>query len=227
MSAEQKKTRGAVFYDVDGTLVDTNIVFVYVQYALRLQGIGKRFKKFLRSSLYAPFYVTAELLSRSLFNRVFYSNYRGIREEGLRILGREIVRDAVLPRLYEDARARIEKAASMDLPQVIVSGSLDYVLEPLAEALGIEYVIANRLEIRDGKATGKLLGPVIAGEGKRVAMREFAREQGIDLSRSYAFADSRADLQMLEAVGFPCAVNPDPFLRSRSEERGWPILRFQ
>ena len=218
--------RAAVFYDVDGTLVNSNIVYVYVYYALRLRGMGTRMRKVLRGLALAPVYTAAEVVNRTWFNRLFYANYRGVTEDSLIHLGREVAREVLLPNLYPEARARIEQAHRLGLTQVIVSGSLDHVLRPFAEALGIEHVIANRLEVHGGKATGKLLPPVVAGLHKKELVEQFAAREGIDLQHSYALADSRADLELLRAVGYPCAVNPDAILEKEARRGAWPILRF-
>ncbi len=218
--------RIAAFYDVDGTLVDSNIVYAYLYYALRLPKISDRLKRISRAALLSPVYIAAELFNRSAFNRLFYANYKGLPFERLRLMGREVAEKAFIPHLYADARSRIRTAKEQGIVQVIVSGALDLVMEPFAAELGIDHVIANRLEFQDNVATGRLLPPVLAGEEKRKAVQTFARENDIDLSLSYAFGDSKADLGMLESVGFPCVVNPGKNLESIAAERGWTALAF-
>ena len=226
MSASTAELRPAAFYDVDGTLVETNIVHVYLYYAMRLPKLKERLGRMLRFAFLSPAYAVAELMSRALFNRFFYTSYRGIPRERLTVMGRELAEQALMLHLYADARKRIRQANEMGLMQVIVSGSLDSVMLPFAGRLGFDHVIANRLEFEEDRATGRLVPPVLAGPQKRRVIEDFARDYNVDLTRSYAFADSYSDLAMLEAVGFPCAVNPDQKLRTIAEERGWPILAF-
>ena len=83
-------------------------------------------------------------------------------------------------------------------------------------------VVANRLELKAGIATGKLLKPVVAGPEKARLIREHARENGHDLDECYAFSDSYSDLPMLSVVGHPAAVNPDPRLRLLAKAYSWP-----
>lgn len=218
--------RPAVFYDVDGTLVDSNIVYAYIYFALRTPKISERMGRILRAALFSPVYAAAELTNRQTFNRLFYANYKGMAVERLRLMGREVVERALLPNMYAEGKKRIEKARELGLVQVIVSGSLDIVMDPFAEQTGVDHVIANRLEYEGGVATGQLLSPVLAGDAKRYAMEEFALQHNIDLSRSYAFADSRYDLPMLECVGFPVAVNPEPKLARIAADRQWPSAAF-
>lgn len=228
MMAENRnnQVRAAAFYDVDGTLVDSNVIYVYLYYALRMQKISDRLGRLLRAAFFSPAYAVAEVASRTLFNKMFYNNYRGMEHERLVLMGREVAEEALLTHLYGDARKRVDKAREMGLVQVIVSGSLDMIMEPFAEILGIDRVLANKLEFENGRATGRLIPPVLASKNKKTVIEAFAREENIDLTRSYAFGDSRYDLPMLECVGFPCAVNPDKELEQIARERGWPVVPF-
>src|SRR5204862_7105485 len=87
--------------------------------------------------------------------------------------------------------------------------------------------IGTRSEIRDGVYTGEIDGPFVYGEGKAMALREFAAAQSISLDASWAYSDSVSDLPMLEAVGHPVAVNPDAELLEIAHREGWEILRFE
>src|SRR6185312_3870388 len=99
--------------------------------------------------------------------------------------------------------------------------------EMLADVLAMDGAVGTRWEVVDGEYTGRLAGPFAYGEGKATAVREFAAEQGIDLSVSYAYSDSASDLPMLEAVGHPVAVNPDAPLAEVAKREGWEVLRFE
>jgi phosphoserine phosphatase len=106
-----------------------------------------------------------------------------------------------------------------------VSASGTEVVEPIGEMLGADGVVANRMEIADGKYTGKIDYYAYA-ENKASAIVEVAAANGYDLARSYAYSDSTTDIHMLEIVGNPYAVNPDRELRRQATARGWPILVF-
>ncbi|MEL7368968.1 MAG: HAD family phosphatase [Myxococcota bacterium] len=105
-----------------------------------------------------------------------------------------------------------------------MSGSLDFIVAPLARHLGIDDIITNRLEFRDGVATGKLLKPIMAGANKARFIQEYARDHGLDLLESYAYSDSYSDYAMLAVVGRPAAINPDGRLKRAAEELSWPVL---
>ena len=110
---------------------------------------------------------------------------------------------------------------------VLVSGSVEAIVRPLADRLDVRDVLAPRLEAADGRLTGRLDRPPLAGNRKADAVREFARDNGVDLEASYAYADSLDDMPMLEVVGRPAAVNPDERLLGAALERGWDVYRWK
>ena len=142
---------------------------------------------------------------------------------------REIVADTlhnvVDPIVYDEAVTLIDEHRLAGRDVVIVSTSGAEIVEPIGAMLGIDTVVATRLEIVDGRYTGEISYYAYA-EQKAVAVRELAAERGYDLAHSYAYSDSVTDVPMLEAVGHPFAVNPDRDLRRIAKERGWPVLVF-
>jgi phosphoserine phosphatase len=100
-------------------------------------------------------------------------------------------------------------------------------MKRLADYLGATDVIANRLEIKDGYATGRLLRPVVAGPEKARLVREHARAGGHDLDDCFAYSDSYSDVPMLAVVGHPAAVNPDTKLARLAHTYGWPTFTLE
>ena len=122
------------------------------------------------------------------------------------------------------ARRRIEEHRAQGHKVVLVSGGLAPVLDPLALHLGASACVAAQPAVRAGRLTGQLKGGVLAGAAKARETRRIAAELGVDLAQSYAYADSTADLELLECVGNPCAVNPDRALRRIARLRQWPVV---
>jgi putative phosphoserine phosphatase/1-acylglycerol-3-phosphate O-acyltransferase len=89
------------------------------------------------------------------------------------------------------------------------------------EAMG---VCATRLEENAGRWTGEVSGEAIWGMAKARAIERISREHGIDLSRSFAYANSENDCAMLAKVGHPTAVNPSTGLKRIAEAAGWPVI---
>ncbi len=142
---------------------------------------------------------------------------------------KEIVADTlhniVEPLVYDEAVKLIEDHHLAGRDVIIVSTSGSEVVEPIGAMLGVDDVVATRMEVADGKYTGGISFYAYA-ENKAAAIRALADERGYDLEHSWAYSDSVTDVFMLEAVGHPCAVNPDKDLRRIARDRGWPILVF-
>ena len=142
---------------------------------------------------------------------------------------REIVADTlhnvVDPLVYDEAVSLIEEHHLAGRDVVIVSASGAEVVEPIAEMLGADHVIATRMEIEDGRYTGGIEYYAYAEEKAR-AIEELAALRGYVLEDSYGYSDSVTDVPMLESVGHAYAVNPDKELRRTATERGWPVLVF-
>jgi HAD superfamily hydrolase (TIGR01490 family) len=105
---------------------------------------------------------------------------------------------------------------------VLLTGSTQYASEAVARGLGIEHVLCSRLEVEDGRFTGRLVQKCF-GEHKVVLAERFAAEHGIDLARSWFYSDSYNDLPMLSRVGTAVAVNPDARLHRHARTRGWRV----
>ena len=111
--------------------------------------------------------------------------------------------------------------------RVVMATTSPYdLVAPLAEALGIDDVIATRYGELDGRYDGSIDGFFVWGPGKLAAVRAWAADHGVDVARSYAYSDSVYDLPLLSAVRFPTAVNPDPRLRMVAAVRRWPTQHF-
>ena len=90
----------------------------------------------------------------------------------------------------------------------------------------VDDFVCNRLELRDGLATGKLLAPVVGGHDSDAYARQYALDRKLDLSRSVAYGAHGPDLLLLSAVGERCAVNPDFTLRRAAQQSSWPVLDY-
>lgn len=142
---------------------------------------------------------------------------------------REIIADTlhntVDPLVYDEALHLIweHQAAGRDV--IIVSASGYEVVAPIGALLGVDDVVATRLEIADGRYTGQIRH-YMYGEAKADAVRKLADVRGYDLDQCFAYSDSATDIPMLETVGHPFAVNPDKELRKAAESNQWPVLTF-
>ena len=217
----------AAFYDLEGTLVSTNLVHTLGFYAKNQQGLFRTFKKSASTLLSIPIFAVTDQYSRKVFNDLFFKRYKGESEDRLRFFAEELFEDVLKPAVYPGTFELIEKSRSLGLRQVVVTGALDLSVTPLMKYLGIDDYVANRLEFVNGVATGRLLPPVLAAATKASWIRTFAEREGLSLSDSYAYTDSMSDLPMLSVVGHPAAVNPDMRLKQTALHHDWPILNLK
>ncbi len=99
----------------------------------------------------------------------------------------------------------------------LVSGGFIEIVGPIAADLGIDHALANRLEVRDGVLTGRVEGEIVDRAGKAAALRQFAAEAGLPLSRTVAIGDGANDLDMLETAGLGVAFNAKPLVRAQAD----------
>lgn len=124
------------------------------------------------------------------------------------------------------AKAAIERHHAEGRRVVMATTSPFDLVSPLAEALGLDDVIATRYGEQDGRYDGTVDGFFVWGPGKLAAVREWAARNAVDVAASFAYSDSIYDVPLLSAVRFPHAVNPDPRLRVVAAVRRWPTLHF-
>ncbi len=224
MHEQHKYKHSAAFYDVDGTLIKTNIVHSFAFYASRHPSLAESTRRTIKTALALPVFWAADKLSRKWFNEIFYRSYEGASEDRLVVLAEELFEDVIKPNIYPRALDLIAESRRAGCRQVLVSGALDFTMRPLATYLGVDDLIANRLEFVDNYATGKLAKPFVAGATKADIMRAYAKTHDIDLGNSWAYSDSFSDYPMLAVVGHPTACNPDFRLRSVARSYDWPVL---
>jgi len=215
---------GAAFYDLEGTLVSTNLVHTLGFYAKRQSSITRSLRMSTATLLSLPVFAITDQYSRKVFNDLYFKRYKGQSEDRLRYFAQELFEDVIRPAVFPGAYELIDKSRSLGLRQVVITGALDLSVKPLMEHLDIIEYVSNRLEFVNGVATGRLLPPVMAAATKASWIRIFSEREGISLSDSYAYTDSMSDLPMLSMVGHPAVVNPDMRLRQTAIHHDWPIL---
>jgi HAD superfamily hydrolase (TIGR01490 family) len=216
--------RGAAFFDLDGTLVKTNIVHHFAYYARNQPSLAQSLFKTARTALSLPLFFVSDKVSRKAFNKLFYGYYEGESEDRLVVLSEELFEDVLKPAIFDKTPDLLDEARRAGLKTVLITGSLDFTVRPLVRHLGIDDFIANTLEFENGYATGVLGKPFVAGATKAQLIRDYAKEHDIDLDKSFAYSDSYSDYPMLAVVGHPTAVNPDLRLRAVARSYDWPIL---
>jgi HAD superfamily hydrolase (TIGR01490 family) len=217
-------TTGAAFFDLDRTLIRRSSMLALAP-SLRRHGlIG--WGSLARASIWHAVYLIRGVSSSQLAQTAdqTFKLMKGWPVEDLRaLIEKEIEPLAALA--FPDAITRMRAHQARGEQAVVVSASLIELVEPLAQRLGLDGALASRAETRDGRYTGRVES-FLHGAAKADAVRAYAAAHGIDLDASSSYTDSRSDVQLLEAVGHPYAVNPDRALAKTAEARGWPVLHF-
>jgi HAD superfamily hydrolase (TIGR01490 family) len=211
------------FFDVDGTLLKSTIVHCYIwMRSLQMPFFFKHLWLigFLPKVVY---YLILDSISRTRFNEVFYRNYRGLEVAEMEALSTKMFEVYIRPKIFSEAVSQIQEHKEQGTAVVLVTGSLDFVVQPIADYLAVDAVLAPQLREQGGQFTGELTTAPLIGEAKAEAMRNYADQHEVSLEASYAYGDSQSDLPMLECVGNPVVVNPGKALREKAIKSGWEL----
>ncbi|HWC36136.1 MAG TPA: HAD family hydrolase [Mycobacteriales bacterium] len=216
----------AAFFDLDKTIIATSSTLAMGRSFYAAGMIGRRavVKGAYARLLYHLGEVDADKMDRMRDDLA--SRVAGWEAEKVRSVIAEDLLGLIDPLIYDEAAALIESHHAAGREVVIVSSSGDELVAPIGELLGADRVVATRMVVEGGQYTGEVAFYAF-GPHKAEAMREMAASEGWDLADCYAYTDSFTDLPMLEAVGHPCAVNPDRSLRREAMARGWEVRSFR
>lgn len=151
----------------------------------------------------------------------------GREEADLDALGRKLFKSGLYEQVFPEAWALVQAHREAGHTVVLISSLTRFQARPVAEELGIEHVLCTEMAVEDGVLSGYPEGKPLWRNGKADAARAWAEQRGLDLAHGWAYADSLADLPLLELTGHPVAVAPDPRLARVARERDWPVLAFR
>ena len=224
IEASREGPEVGAFFDLDGTLVAGFTGVLMTQDRLRRgqMGVGE-FIGMVQAGL-------NHQLGRSEFEDLIGKGARmlhGNSMSDLDELGERLFVQHVQSRIYPEMRALVRAHMARGHTVVLSSSALTVQVEPVARFLGIDNVLSNEFETDDdGLITGEVARPIIWGPGKARAVQAFSAENGIDLAKSYFYADGDEDVSLMYLVGNPRPTNPGGKMKSVAVKRGWPVLRF-
>jgi len=135
----------------------------------------------------------------------------------------EKIHPIILPR----ARQLLARHRSQGDRLLIITATNAFITRPIADALGVEQLIATEPEMRQGRYTGGVAGVPCFREGKVVRLNAWLQENGQTLTESWFYSDSHNDIPLLEQVSHPTAVDPDETLSGHAAMRGWPVISLR
>ncbi len=142
-------------------------------------------------------------------------------------LGEEIFDERMAHRIWPGTRALAQLHLDEGQRVWLVTAAPIEIATIIARRLGLTGALGTVAAHVDGVYTGELVGEMLHGSAKAVAVREIADRFGLDLARCSAYSDSYNDLPMLNEVGDPCVINPDSRLRDHAKANGWRIRDYR
>jgi phosphoserine phosphatase len=196
-----RRTRRLACFDMDSTLIQHEVIDELAAEA----GVGEQVKAVTEQAM------QGELdFDQSLQKRV--AQLEGLDEGALQRVAERL-------QLTEGAETLMGNLHEFGYKTAIISGGFGYFGRYLQQRLGVDYVCANELEIKDGKLTGRVEGPIVNGQRKAELVRELAGKEGIKLAQVVAVGDGANDLPMLNAAGLGIAFHAKPIVQQTAEQQ--------
>ncbi|MEM7142007.1 MAG: HAD-IB family hydrolase [Actinomycetota bacterium] len=213
--------RQLAVFDLENTLIASNVVASYTWLATRRLDTPDRIRFTAKTIREAPTLLSLDRADRSDFLRYFYKRFDNANVDRLDRDALEMMSDLLITKSFPDGIRRVREHRALGHRTLLITGALDLVVKPLRPLF--DDIVAAEMTAEDGVYTGRLTAVPPTGEARYQTLVDYAAEHDIDLRESVAYADSSSDLPMLEAVGFPVAVNAETKLASIARKRGWLI----
>lgn len=215
-----KKT--AAFFDFDETLLAIDSATIGFK-VLRDQGYLTT--SFLMKMSVVMLLRKAGIIDEHRLAKAFLSFYRGRELQTFVDSAADFYTEYLKPNLAPDVVEKLRWHQEQGHLTVLVTGSIDYYLQPVMNDLAIDHLLCTHLETdENGLLTGRPLGLVCVGDSKVVLAQKLASEADIDMSASFAYGNSALDIPILSQVGHPVIVNPSKLLKKHAQKVGWPAL---
>jgi fatty acyl-CoA reductase len=213
--------RHLAVFDLEHTLMASNVVDTYAWLASRHLPAARRARFVADLLRQAPSLLALDRRDRGDFLRSFYRRFENAPAAQLREDSWELFHKQLLTRSFPEGFARVRAHRALGHRTLLITGALDFVIAPVRPLF--DDIVCASMEERDGLLTGHLTDLPPIGEARALVLADYAEEHHLSLEESVAYADSASDLAMLEAVGFPVAVNPESRLSAIARRRGWHV----
>ena len=214
----------AAFFRVEGALIRTPTLRSAAWFTMNAQDVTGRVTRMGGVALATGLKLAGSLGEQQLVQRAAWMGLRGMSEDCVAFLGEEYYERFIEPNVLELGRELVDEARRQGHRIVLLSESIAPVIGPLKDLVGADDLICNTLEMRGGRATGRLTEPVIGGALSGSWARTWATEHAVDLEASSAYGTKGTDSMLLNVIGRPCAVNPDRRLRRIARDLDWPVV---
>ena len=213
--------RHLAVFDLEHTLMASNVVDTYAWLASRHLPPGRRARFVADLVRQAPALLALDRRDRGDFLVSFYRKFEDAPLAQLQADSWELFHQQLLTKSFPEGFARVRAHRALGHRTLLITGALDFIIEPVRPLF--DDIVCAHMDARNGRLTGHLTRLPPIGEARSLVLTEYADEHSLSLEESVAYADSASDLAMLEAVGFPVAVNPEARLAAIARRRGWHV----
>lgn len=219
------RTDVVAIFDLEGTVLESNLVKQYLQLWSNTVPRKKVAHDLANFAFSLRKYWRAERRDRGEFIRTFMRRYEGFKVAEIQHEVRGRFGRAMMKRALPEALQRVQEHRDAGHRTILVTGTIDLMVEPFVPYF--DEVVAGRMHERDGVLTGFLADPPLVDEARAAWLRHYAQQNGYNLTQSYGYGDSHADLVWLQLLGNPSAVNPDIQLYRHAREKHWNVLDWR
>ncbi|MET0147461.1 MAG: HAD-IB family phosphatase [Ilumatobacteraceae bacterium] len=217
--------RHVAAFDLENTLIASNVVESYSWLATRRLDRGERVRYALRTMAQAPGLLKLDRIDRGDFLRHFYRRYEDAPVEQIEHDAQELLTQIILTKSFPAGLRRVREHRALGHRTVLITGALDFAVEGLRPLF--DEIVAAEMTVRpDGTLSGEMMQVPPTGETRAQILDDYCRAEGLRIDEAVAYADSTSDLPLLEAVGFPVAVNPETRLAAIARKRGWLVEQW-
>lgn len=212
-------------FDLDETLIHGDCASLWSEQMVRLEWVDA--ESFLRKDQQLMQAYAEGQLAMEDYMAFSLEPVAGRTPEEVDFLVAPWVEDYIEPIIFSDATRTIARHRAAGDRILIISASAVFLVQAIADRLGVDEVLAINLEVAHGVYSGRTEGVLTYREGKVTRLAQWLHEQGESLDGASFYSDSRNDLPLLLKVAHPQVVNPDPVLRAHAEQAGWPIHEWR
>lgn len=210
-----------VFFDVDNTLINGQTQKILAGFLFKNRVIG--LLTFLKINLFFLFYKLKLIKDTAKIRKKLLLMFKGKKVTEIGVLFKIFFEEELKKAIYLESRKIIEEHIKDKDTVILISASLNNLLEHLKKYLGLDFLFATRLEIDGDVFTGKIEGEAVYGNNKIEIIKKFIQERNLAWKDVFVYTDHISDLELLEMVGHPMIVNPDKFLRRIAKKKRWIV----
>jgi alcohol-forming fatty acyl-CoA reductase len=214
--------RHVAAFDLENTLIASNVVESYSWLATRRLNAPERIRFVLRTLAEAPSLSAMDRKDRGDFLSFFYRRYEDAPVSQIDEDSNELLIQLILTKSFPRGIRRVREHKALGHRTILITGALDFAVQGLKPLF--DEIIAAEMTIKpDRTYSGHLSRVPPTGETRAQLLADYCAAEDLLLDESVAYADSTSDLPLLEAVGFPVAVNPETRLAAIARKRGWLV----